>query len=141
MSWQDGGAAYIPSLNAAEVTYGIPANLLARMAYEECSWRAEVISGEIKSPAGAVGMMQLMPEYFPGAGVSWKTDILTAAHYVTSLYKQFNDWQLAVASYNWGPGNVVKYLADDSIEMPNETTHYVAQIFADVPVSGALVDV
>jgi soluble lytic murein transglycosylase-like protein len=138
--WKAGGEAYLPALADAEIRFGIPTDLLARVAFQECSWRPEVISGAVKSPAGAVGMMQLMPQFFPGAGVSWETDILTAAQYLCELHHEFSDWQLAVAAYNFGPGNVRKYEDGELQVLPLETTNYVEQVFTDVPMDGAILN-
>ena len=140
--WKSLGAQYMPLLNAAEDKYGLPQDLLARMAFQESSFRPGVISGAIKSPVGAVGILQLMPRYFEGAGVSVTTDIDMAGEYLASLHRSFQDWQVAVAAYNWGPGNVThqhtctgRYCLD---QMPAETQNYVRQIFTDVPLMGAL---
>jgi soluble lytic murein transglycosylase-like protein len=138
MTWKDGGAAYLPQISMVESQCGIPTDLLARIAYQECSWRAEVIDGTVKSPAGAVGMFQLMPQYFPGAGVSWMQDAETAGRYLSQLHRQFNDWQMAVAAYNWGPGNLSRYEQNPSGGLPRETKNYVAGVFTDVPVPGSL---
>jgi soluble lytic murein transglycosylase-like protein len=138
--WKEGGELYLPALNAVEEQFGIPHDLLARIAYQECSFRPEVISGAVKSPAGAVGMMQLMPQFFPGAGVDWHADILTAATYLSQLHRQFLDWQLAVAAYNWGPGNVEHYENGEIHSLPQETENYVSDVFTDVPMDGALLN-
>lgn len=137
------GPKWLPVLNAVEVQYSIPANLLARMAYQESSFRPGVISGLIKSKPGAVGIMQLMPQFFPGAGVDPATDIMRAGKFLSSLHSRFSDWQVAVAAYNWGGGNVHhEYTTDaDQYElqhMPIETQNYVKKVFADVPLMGAL---
>lgn len=65
MTWKDGGEEYLPYIAQMESEYGIPTDLLARIAYQECSWRTEVITGQVASPAGALGMFQLMPQFFP----------------------------------------------------------------------------
>ena len=144
MSWLDGGKPWLSLLNGAEDHYGIPRNLLTRIAYQECSWRPEVINGTVKSSVGAVGMMQLMPQFFPGAGVSIAADISTAAGLLANLYQRFHDWQLAVAAYNWGGGNVhqegVKDGGYELADMPAETQNYVRKVFADVPMQGALLN-
>ncbi len=142
VDWQSVGEGpiYLPVLNAAEQQYGIPTNLLARIAYQESRFRADIISGADVSPAGAVGIMQLMPQYFPGAGADPAADIATAGAYLAKLYGEFDDWQVAVAAYNDGPGNVQKYLAGTKT-LPLETQDYVAAVFADVPVPGSLIQV
>jgi soluble lytic murein transglycosylase-like protein len=134
------GPTYVPYLNTTEAQYAIPADLLARMAYQESHFRADIIDGSTVSPAGAVGIMQLMPEYFPGAGENAIADIATAGQYLSKLYSEFGDWQLAVAAYNDGPGNVKAYLAGTKT-LPLETQTYVADVFADVPVQGSLIQV
>lgn len=137
MTWKDSANAvkWIPILNAAEVKYGIPKDLLARQCYQES--RFNPLS---RNPIGAVGLMQLLPQYFPGAGKNPSWDVYTAGAYLGSLYKRFSDWQLALAGYDWGPGSVSKWQkSGDSFErMPKETHDYVTQIVADVPVQGVL---
>lgn len=135
------GPTYVPYLNTTEAQYAIPADLLARIAYQESHFRADIISGATKSPAGAVGIMQLMPQYFPGAGENAIADIATAGQYLAKLYQQFGDWQVAVAAYNDGPGNLAKYEAGNLPTLPLETQNYVADVFADVPVQGSLIQV
>jgi len=142
-AWLAAGAQYLPLINGTENAFGIPANLLARVAYQECSWRPEVINCTVKSPAGAVGMFQLMPKYFPNAGASIAADCRSAAQLLANLYKRFGDWQVALAAYNWGQGNVHHEMASDGVpelaDMPAETQNYVRDILAHVPVPGVLV--
>ena len=54
-----------------------------------------------------------------------------ALDYLSRLYAQFGDWQLALAAYNWGEGNVQRAIARNqkaglptdyaSLKMPDET--------------------
>lgn len=138
-SWKDGGETYLPGLGAAEITFGIPAGLLARIAFQESSWKTSVVNGTEKSAAGCVGLMQLNPRFFPDAGHNWQADVVIAAKYLASLYQRFHDWQLACAAYNWGPTAVAHYLADENMDLPTETRRYVNQVFSDVPLPGCLV--
>jgi hypothetical protein len=67
-----------------------------------------------------------------------------AAGLLTSLYRRFNDWQVALAAYNWGGGNehhawVAHGDTYDLTDCPPETQRYVRAIIADVPVPGALI--
>ena len=66
-----------------------------------------------KSEAGAVGLMQLMPATAEALGVD-PTDpeqnVEGGTRYLGQLMKQFGDEKLALAAYNWGPGNVRKAL-------------------------------
>lgn len=110
-----------------EQALGIPAGLLARIAQQESHFRPDIISGATRSTAGAVGLMQLMPKDFPGAGRDAKADIGTAGAYLTKLYHQFGTWELAVAAYNDGPGNIRKVLAGKK-SLPDETRNYEASV-------------
>ena len=137
------GPRWLPVLNAAEVNYGIPADLLARLAYQESHFRQDIIDGSTASPAGALGIMQMMPQYFPVVTVprpfsdtDTTNQIAAGAAQLASLYTQFGDWGLALAAYNDGAGNVNSYLAGTRA-LPAETQNYVADILADVPVPGA----
>jgi soluble lytic murein transglycosylase-like protein len=137
---QGAGPTWLPALNQAEGRYGIPADLLARIAYQESHFRPDIISGATVSPAGALGLMQLMPQYFasvqvprPFTPVNTLAQIDEAARLLQGLFAHFNDWQLAVAGYNDGQGNVDQFLAG-ARDLPDETYAYLAQVFGDVPV-------
>lgn len=63
-----------------------------------------------------------------------------ALDYLQSLNTQFNDWQLALAAYNWGQGNVQRAIARnqraglawgyDDLRMPDETRNYLPKLQA-----------
>lgn len=144
--WQnvEEGPTWVPVINQSEAANGIPTNLLARMAYQESHFRPDIISGATVSSAGALGILQLMPAYFstvqvatPFTAADTTAQISQAAQQLASLYGQFDDWTLAIAAYNWGAGNVQKYIAGTAA-MPAETSAYVAEVIADVPVNGVL---
>lgn len=71
---------------------------------------------KVQSKAGARGLWQLMPVTAKELGLKMngKTDerlhtyrsTVAAAKYLQSLYAAFNDWLLALAAYNCGPGAV-----------------------------------
>ena len=71
-----------------------------------------------KSPASAVGLWQFMSatgRYF-GLHNDWYIDermdpeksTEAACRYLSQLYNMFGDWELAIAAYNTGPGNIRK---------------------------------
>lgn len=144
--WQavNQGPVWIPALNAAESQFGIPTNLLARIAYQESRFRPDVIAGTKVSSAGALGLMQLLPTYFASVRVpvpftadDTAAQIQEAAQELVRLYNVFGDWSLAVAAYDDGQGNITKYLAGNRA-LPAETTNYVSSVLADVPIPGSL---
>lgn len=141
--WQsvNDGPAWVPYIESVAPQYGIPANLLSRVAYQESRFRPEIIRGTTASPAGALGIMQMMPAYFasvrvpvPFQDADVQAQIHEAAQQLQSLYNDLGDWSLALAGYNAGAGNVKKY---GGIPPFPETQKYVAQITADVPVAVA----
>lgn len=127
-------AQWKPNFAAAAAMYALPTNLLEAVAYRESRFRPDIISGAVKSSAGAVGMMQIIPRWHPELGESGAQDparaIPYAAKYLRQLYNQFGDWKIALAAYNWGQGNQQKDLADAIVgnEWPAETRAYVAEI-------------
>lgn len=137
MTWNTAKNAekYLPLFRPVEQQFGIPENLLARIGYQESRWRDDIVSGQLKSKAGATGIMQMEPQFFPNVDLTDPVaSIETAGRYLSNLYHQFKDWKLAVAAYNAGPGNVRKYAG---IPPFHETMDYVTQVFMDVPVQEA----
>lgn len=129
-NWKKNGAKYLPLLNAAENRYGIPRDLLARLAYQESRWRDDIVSGALRSKAGATGIMQIIPALHPAADpLNVPAAIDYAARYLLAMKKQFGSWALALAAYNAGPGNVTKY---KGVPPFLETQAYVRDILADV---------
>jgi membrane-bound lytic murein transglycosylase D len=135
---------WVPVANATEDRYGIPRDLLARLLFEESSYLPEVVSGTEASTAGCLGIAQLNPVYYPNAGKDPRADIDTAGSLLSSLYGRFADWQVALAAYNWGGGNVHRDYTKDNdtyvlTDYPQETVKYVTEIVSDVPVPGSLI--
>lgn len=127
-------AKYLPALNAVEDAYDIPRDLLARVAYQESRFRDDIINGATQSSAGAQGLMQLVPRFYPGVNPLDPYQAMRAAgESLASYFRQFGSWKLALAAYNWGPGNLSKNLNNIG-KWPQETLDYVSQITADVPV-------
>lgn len=84
------------------------------------------------SKAGATGVMQLMPKTAKELGVTNLNDpyenINGGVKYLASLEHKYKDPKLAAMAYNWGPGNVDKWLKHGKKEsaVPKETRMYVA---------------
>lgn len=101
------------------------------------------------SKMGATGLWQFMYH----TGKQYKLDIDTyvdersdplkssaaAAQYMTNMYTIFNDWDLVLASYNSGPGNVTKAIRRSGGQqnfwnikkyLPQETQGYVPAFLA-----------
>jgi soluble lytic murein transglycosylase-like protein len=135
------GPTWVPVLNATEQQLGIPTDLLARLAYAESRFRTDIIRGTTPSPVGALGIMQFMPttsptvnKPIPYSDADVTAQIQAGGAYLVQQFERFGSWELALAAYNAGPGNVEKY---GGIPPFPETQNYVAQIIADVPSAAA----
>jgi membrane-bound lytic murein transglycosylase D len=103
-----------------------------------------------KSSAKAMGLWQFMPATGKDFRLTQnvfrdeRRDVLqstdAALDYLQRLYNQFGSWELALAAYNWGAGNIAKAqkrnLAAglptnyESLTMPKETRNYVPKLMA-----------
>jgi soluble lytic murein transglycosylase-like protein len=140
VGWKNAGMGptWVPYLNAAEVQFGIPTDLLARIAYQESHFRDDIISGETSSSAGALGLMQLEPQYFasvrvptPFSADDTVAQIQDAAQDLVTNYNALKSWPQAVAAYNAGLSTIQK--GNASAANKQGTAQYVAQIIADIP--------
>jgi len=131
----EAGLPYADLIARAERQHGIPESLLARVLYQESRFREDIITGRTRSPAGALGIAQFMPATARELGIdplNPQQAIPAAALYLRRLYNATGDWAKALASYNWGIGNVTRR----GIEVaPAETQAYMREILADVDVA------
>lgn len=98
-----------------------------------------------KSPRGALGITQLMPDTTakPGYGIkplqdhSEKEYIRFGREYLQKMYDKFQDWEKALAAYNAGPGSIIKAenkakesggVWSDYLPRPKETLPYIKTI-------------
>ena len=81
------------------------------------------------SCVGAGGLMQLMPGTARHLGCGDRYDpeqnIAAGARYIRQMYDKFGDYNLAIAAYNAGPGNVEKH---GGIPPFAETQNYVRKV-------------
>jgi cell wall-associated NlpC family hydrolase len=97
-------AQYQSLFAAAGAQYGVPANVLAAVAQVESGGDPGAVS-----PAGAEGLMQIMPATAQGIGVNPLDPaqaIGGAAQILSGDLKQFGSLPLALAAYNAGAGAV-----------------------------------
>jgi len=135
-----GVAAFMPSDTSAErftrydewirqaaILYQIPEELIRAIIMCESNYDPRVVS-----PAGAQGLMQLMPETALRMNVRDAFDpreaIFGGTRYLRVLANMFNgDLELTIAGYNAGEGAVVRYAG---IPPFDETQGYVTRVLA-----------
>lgn len=128
-----------PMMGKLEAMYNLPAGLLRSVALTESRGDQFAISG-----AGAQGLFQFMPGTARDMGLRGN-DVFdpvksaeAAARYLSMLLqKNGGDLSKALASYNWGIGNVQKY---GMALMPQETRQYIPKVLSNMPGAGAQVN-
>lgn len=122
--------------------YGVPETMIFAVIRTESGFDSGAVSH-----AGAVGLMQIMPDTFAwltnemlfdhldeGMLYDPETNIKYGTYYLSRLYDRYGDWELALAAYNGGQGNVDEWLEDPAYadgegglkEIPfRETRQYV----------------
>ncbi len=111
-------------IQQAASRYRLDPSLISSVIAQESSFDPQAVS-----PAGAQGLMQLMPDTARDLNVTNAFDpaqnIDGGSRYLAGLIKRYHgDVKLALAAYNWGMGNL-EHRPD---KMPEETRHYVASI-------------
>jgi membrane-bound lytic murein transglycosylase D len=124
---------------------GVPQDLIY-LAVAESGFQPQVVNAQ----SGAGGMWQFMPTGAYGlARNGWFDERFDPdksskeyAKYIKELYQQFGDWYLAMAAYNWGPGNVQRAVMRTGYAdfwelyrrnaLPTATKNYVPGIIAAI---------
>ena len=128
---------YFPLIEDELLKEGLPVELRALPIIESA------LSTTAVSPMGAVGLWQFMPSTGKSYGLEVNSLVderrdpvrstQAACRYLKDLYAIYNDWSLAIAAYNCGPGNVNKAIARSGGKnfweiydyLPRETRGYV----------------
>lgn len=134
---------YEAPIAAAAKKYGLDPKVLEGLIKTESNFDPSA-----RSSAGAVGIAQLMPQYFPNAGKNPFADIDDAAKHLATLKAHFakngasgddDAMYLALAAYNAGESrvrgsNLMKSggqpLADETADYPGKVLDYAAGVNA-----------
>lgn len=122
------GRPYARLVAAAARTHNVPQALLHAVIKTESGYNPKA-----RSPAGAVGLMQLMPDTAREMGVQNRLDpednVQGGARYLKRMLDLFdNDITLAVAAYNAGPEAVLRRGAVPPFA---ETRRYVPDVLRE----------
>jgi Transglycosylase SLT domain len=112
-------ADYRAAARRAAQRYGLDPNVFTRQIQQESSFNPNA-----RSPAGAVGIAQIMPATARGWGVDPTDPIASlnvAAKNMKGYVDKYGSYRNALVAYNAGPGRVGKSL-------PAETTNYIKTI-------------
>jgi soluble lytic murein transglycosylase-like protein len=103
----------------------VSASLIRAMIATESGFRPDA-----RSPAGAIGLMQLMPATARELGVNPRLpeqNIEGGVRYFSELLRMFGTTELALIAYNGGPGFARRY-ARREIALYGETRDYVRKV-------------
>ncbi|WP_457639973.1 LysM peptidoglycan-binding domain-containing protein [Persephonella sp.] len=146
------GKKYIPLIKEIFDRHGIPDELIFLPIIESH------FNIKAKSPAGAAGLWQFMPQTARMYGLTinkWiderydvEKSTTAAALYLKDLYGIFEDWSLALASYNTGEGVIIRKINkygglnfwDIDEYLSRETRNYVPNFLATVAVVRELLE-
>lgn len=113
-------------IRKAAHAYALPESLIAAVIRTESSFQAHAVS-----PKGARGAMQIMPETQKELGLEDPYDaeanVMAGSAYLRRQLDRFGSLDLALAAYNAGPANVVKY---GGVPPFPETREYLRQVTA-----------
>lgn len=116
----------------ASARFGVPINWIERVMRAESGGRTMLDGRPIASPAGAMGLMQLMPDTWAemrtrlGLGDNPhdpRDNILAGTLYLRLMYDRFG-YPGLFGAYNAGPGRYARHLATGE-PLPGETRAYL----------------
>jgi hypothetical protein len=135
----DGGAGSInrwrPYIAEASQRFGVPEQWMRSVMHAESGGRLFLYGHPITSPAGAIGLMQIMPRTYcelrrryglGGDPYDPRNSILAGAAYIREMYDRFgaSGW---VAAYNAGPRRFTDHLQTGRPLSP-ETGRYLISV-------------
>ncbi len=117
LPWQD-------IIMKASLKYALSPELIAAVIKVESDFNVNVVSSK-----GAEGLMQIMPATQDYLNLhdpfNPELNIMAGSAYLREQLDAFGSEELALAAYNAGPGNVIKY---KGVPPFNETQNYVVKV-------------
>lgn len=134
-SYPPGTARWHREIGEASRRFAIPAEWIARVIHAESGGRTKINGRPTTSPAGAMGLMQLMPETWEEVRARYRLgrdphqprdNILAGTAYLKEMYDRFG-YPGLFAAYNAGPGTYTRHLTTGS-SLPRETRSYLRRV-------------
>ncbi len=123
---------YVSCISKYSKEYNVPIELVCAVINTESSFNPNAISH-----AKAYGIMQITEETFnwlqykmgiegtygKEALFNYDTNIKFGTYFLSILYAEFHDYDTALAAYNAGRGNILKWLDDPEITQNGKLIH------------------
>lgn len=122
-------------IDEASTRFGIPVGWIERVMRAESGGRTALAGRPIRSPKGAIGLMQLMPATWASMRAALglgdnpddpRDNILAGTYYLRLMYDRFG-YPGCFAAYNAGPGRYAAWLAGTG-SLPRETVAYIGTV-------------
>jgi len=119
-----------PYIREASGRYGVPEQWIREVMRQESGGQEQAVSS-----AGAMGLMQIMPDTFDGLRRRYalgndpfepRDNIMAGTAYIREMYDRYGAPGF-LAAYNAGPSRLDSYLVGGD-SLPDETVNYVAAI-------------
>lgn len=128
-------ATWQPFIREASLRFGIPSEWIERVMRAESGGNTQWNGRPIRSSAGAMGLMQLMPATWADIRIRLglgsnpddpRENILAGTFYLRLMYDRFG-YPGMFAAYNAGPGRYAEHLSGRRA-LPTETVGYLAAV-------------
>ncbi|MDB5582307.1 MAG: lytic transglycosylase [Bradyrhizobium sp.] len=128
-------ARWQPDIAQASQRFGIPEGWIIHVVRAESGGMTEVDGHPIRSRAGAIGLMQLMPSTWASMRAAYglgndpddpRDNIIAGTAYLRLLYDRFG-YPGLFGAYNAGPTRYADYLAGRA-HLPGETIAYLGSV-------------
>lgn len=124
-----------PFVVEASGRFGMPTRWIERVMQAESGGRTALAGKPIRSRAGAIGLMQLMPATWDAMRIAHglggdpddpRDNILAGTAYLRAMYDRFG-YPGLFGAYNAGPGRYAAHLSGRA-RLPDETVAYLAAV-------------
>lgn len=124
---------YASTVKKYSEKYSVPQELVYAVIKTESNFKSDAVSS-----AGAIGLMQMLPETYEWLALRLgeraeaallydpETNIRFGTYYLQYLYSRFGSWERAIIAYNWGEGNFSEFIAKNG---------YTEGSFSSIPVT------